>query len=119
MVDIFKVHPDPAVEAYIAAAVHLPETGYARFDTESSTLPEVVDSLYIPDREGSGADEAHFPSDDVQQLWEFIYAEAPQEHADPGDTRVASDLENRSNRFILLCSVVGFNPRIAAAPLGP
>ena len=50
LIQIFEIQEHPLVEGDSAAAIYLPETGYAGFDAESPALPIFIETLIVTHR---------------------------------------------------------------------
>ena len=67
---------------------------------ESTPLPVLWKEPIVPNRHRAGANEAHLPTQNVPQLWQFIEARLPEYSAEGGDSRVVLDFENRPAHFV-------------------
>ena len=102
VVDVGEVEGDPFFEVFDAvAAGDLPEAGEAGFDAEAAALGVFFDAFDFVDGEGAGADEAHFAAEDVEELGEFVDAEAAEPGAEGEDAGVVADFEDGAVHFVL------------------
>ena len=102
IVDVGEVEGDPFFEVFDAvAAGDLPEAGEAGFDAEAAALGVFFDAFDFVNGEGAGADEAHFATEDVEELGEFVDAEAAEPGAEGEDAGVVADFEDGAVHFVL------------------
>jgi len=73
-----ELHPLPEIDR--VPAVHLPETGYARPHAQAAPLPGLVLADLARQRR-PGTHKAHASYQDIKQLRQLVYAEAPDETA--------------------------------------
>lgn len=102
VVDVGKVEGDPFLEVFDAvAAGDLPETGEARLNTEAAALGVFFDTIDFVNGKRTRAHEAHFATEDIEELGKFVDAEAAEPGAEGKDAWVIADLENRAVHFVL------------------
>src|SRR5687768_2789354 len=93
--DVLEVKAHPLVESQAAAAGHLPQAGDARLDVETAALPGLV-LLGLLGQRRTRTDQAHVALEHVEELGQLVHRRRPHPLADPGDTRVTGDLEDRT-----------------------
>jgi len=102
VIDVGGVEGDSFLEVFDAvAAGDLPEAGEAGFDAEAAALGVFFDAFDFVDREGARADEAHFASEDVEELGEFVDAEAPEPGTEVEDAGVVAGFEDGAVHFVM------------------
>ena len=87
------------------AGVYLPQTGYARRDTEAPILPPVVLRCLLHGK-WSRSDETEVAFQHIEELRQLIQAPFAKKGADAGDAWVIRHFECRPRPFILFQKVV-------------
>lgn len=90
-IDIFSVEAGPLGKRGVIASGDLPQAGDPGYDA-NVMAEEVAVHLTLVQHDGARADNAHVAKEDVEELREFIEAEAAQESSDTGDARVVLEL---------------------------
>lgn len=120
VVDVGEVEGDPFFEVFDAVpAGDLPEAGEAGFDAEAAALGVFFDALDFVDWERTGTNEAHFSTDHVNELGEFVDAEAAKPGTEGEDAWVVADFEDRAVHLVLSGEFVthGFGVGVHGAEL--
>src|SRR3989440_10669464 len=89
---VAQVEPDHPVVIQAAAAAHLPEAGQSRPEVQPQPLVDVVIIEFVVEGR-TGADEAHFARQNVDQLRELIEATSPKQATNSHHPWVRPNLE--------------------------
>ena len=92
VVDVPAVHVDALGVVDVAAAAGLPHAGDAGAYHVVVFDVVAIEMNFFP-HDGTGADEAHFSFEDVQELGEFVQAGPAEKVAGTGDSRVIFQFE--------------------------
>src|SRR5260370_35090034 len=77
----------------MVAAAHLPQAGYSRRRLQAAQMPRLV-KLELIGQGGARADEAHFAANHIDELRQFIDAEAAEPVAGLSHALVVGELEH-------------------------
>ena len=101
LVDIFKVESDPIGEVvHIISARYLPEAGHAWGNAQAAALVICSHGEGLVSRQGTRADKAHLPKENIKKLGEFIERGEAKEVTHLGNTRIFFNLKDRATHLI-------------------
>src|SRR3712207_3001270 len=92
---VVEIQPHHLLKGEVGATAYLPVAGHPR-DGPKPPLVLLFHALEVPHRQGSWADQAHLPLEDVYELGQLVDAPSPQETPDQGYPGIVSYLEERT-----------------------
>ena len=99
VLDVLRVESDARGVGDVVAAADLPEPRQAGTRTQIKHGGRIIEFEFVFDHR-TGADDAHFTANDVEELRQLVEAELTQDCPDNGDTRIILKLACRTPFFI-------------------
>src|SRR5262245_46746060 len=107
IINVFEVKANPILEILdIVAAADLPETGQARFHTQTPAISQIIKTPDFVHWQRARSDQAHLATQHIIKLGPFIEAEFAEEPAKSRDSRIFGKLEHGSAHFVHCCQLV-------------